>query len=45
MFTEYTNGGAGLTILAPEGDRWHYAVVFDPDGWYAFYTRSSDGDS
>ena len=43
VFTEHTNGGAGLTILAPEGDRWHYAVVLDPDGWYAFYTRSPDG--
>ena len=43
VFTEHTNGGAGLTILAPEGNRWHYAVVLDPDGWYAFYTRSPDG--
>lgn len=43
VFTEHTNGGAGLTILAPEGNKWHYAIVFDPDGWYAFYTRSPDG--
>jgi len=45
VFTEHTSGGAGLTILAPKGDQWHYAIVFDPDGWYAYYTRSPEGDT
>jgi len=45
VFTHHSNGEAGLTILAPEGNKWHYAIVFDPDGWYAYYTRSPEGDT
>jgi hypothetical protein len=44
-FSAHTDGGAGLIFASSEGEKWDYAILFDPDGWVGFYTLSPNGET